>query len=65
MMAIARIFGITSMVIGTIVIFLTIVFTVKLIREIPDRKEKMHAIITLISTNIFIAVVFAIFWFLF
>lgn len=65
MMAIARIFGITSMIIGTIAIFLTIVFTVKLIREIPDRKEKMHAIITLISTNIFIAVVFAIFWFLF
>lgn len=65
MMAIARIFGITSMIIGTIAIFLTIVFTVKLIREIPDRKEKMHAIITLISTNIFIAVAFAIFWFLF
>ena len=65
MMAVARIFGITSMIIGTIAIFLTIIFTVKLIREISDRQEKIHAIITLIGTIVFIAVVFTIFWFLF
>lgn len=65
MMIVARIFGITSMLVGAIAIFLTIIFSIKLIREISDRKERMHAIITLIGTILFIAMVFTIFWFLF
>lgn len=65
MMVVARIFGIMSMIIGAIAIFLTIVFTVKLIREISDRQERIHTIIALIGTIVFIAAVFTIFWFLF
>ena len=64
-MVVARIFGIMSMIIGAIAIFLTIVFTVKLIREISDRQERIHTIITLIGTIVFIVAVFTIFWFLF